>query len=299
MKRRAVVAVAAALVLAGCGDGRASGTAASVDGTTVSRDQYEELLQVFVANAELTGLQEDVATGTVAADQGRQWLSLLVIDAARREFLTAADESVTDADRQTVLAQVNQDDPVLDFPEDLLNLLVDQQAAGAALGRAAASTGDVQARYEASPVAVGVLCVRHILLETEEDARAVLEELAAGADFAELATERSIEPAAAQTGGAIEPQAGQPCFALSDAETALDPTFVAGAARAVPSTPTEPVQTAFGWHVILARPYAEVGPAVEVAAGQQLFDQYLSTAEVEVDPRYGRWDPAERAVVAL
>jgi len=55
----------------------------------------------------------------------------------------------------------------------------------------------VQARYDelAAEVAKNEeVRARHILLETEEDARAVIAELGEGGDFAELAKERSVGP---------------------------------------------------------------------------------------------------------
>ena len=41
---------------------------------------------------------------------------------------------------------------------------------------------------------------RHILLETEADAKKVIEDLKSGADFAELAKERSTGPSAVEGG---------------------------------------------------------------------------------------------------
>ncbi len=144
-----------------------------------------------------------------------------------------------------------------------------------------------------------MLCVRHILVETEEEAQAVLQELADGADFEQLAAERSTDTGSAQSGGALEAQPGQPCIPLEQAESALDATFFEAAAAAVPGEPVGPVQTQFGWHIILARPYDEVASAVDTAVGQQLFDEHMATIAIEVDPRYGRWDSDERSVVPL
>ena len=51
--------------------------------------------------------------------------------------------------------------------------------------------------------------------------------------------------------------------------------------------------------MILARPYEEVAAGVDPVVGQELLDDHLAEAEVQVDPRYGRWDPAARLIVAL
>jgi len=81
---------------------------------------------------------------------------------------------------------------------------------------------------------------RHILTESEEEARAVIEELQGGADFAALAEERSVGPSAEGGGdlGFFRREQMVPEFA--EAAFALEPGEIT----------TEPVQTQFGWHVI-------------------------------------------------
>ena len=67
--------------------------------------------------------------------------------------------------------------------------------------------------------------------------------------------------------------------------------------------PTDPVQSEFGWHVILVRPYDEVADdlltLVSTAPGDAALTGELATADVSVDPRYGRWDPVRGDVVSL
>lgn len=82
---------------------------------------------------------------------------------------------------------------------------------------------------------------RHILLETEEAARAVIAELAKGADFAALAKERSTDPGAAEGGDLGWFSAEQMVPEFSAAAFALEPG----------SHSKEPVKSQFGWHVIL------------------------------------------------
>lgn len=82
---------------------------------------------------------------------------------------------------------------------------------------------------------------RHILVETQAAAQALIEELKDGADFADLATENSTGPSAPSGGdlGWFPPD--QMVKPFADAVAALDN----GAFT------REPVQTQFGWHVIL------------------------------------------------
>jgi foldase protein PrsA len=296
-RRSQAVAVAlVAVALAGCSTFDENDAAAAVDGVEVSQQQFEETLTVLAANPEDTGIEEDFATGSVAGETGRNVLGGLVRATASQQYLAAHGEEVTDADREAV--QTSLPSWQQELPSDVSDLVLDFQAAGAARSRIAAQ--DAQARYEESPSDLGVMCVRHIVVDTEEEAQDVLAELDGGADFADLAAERSTEPAAATTGGALaDPQTGAPCLSTAAAIQSFDPAFVAGATAAVPGEPTEPVQSSAGWHVILARPYDEVEDTVLSIYGARLFVQYLQTADVTVDPRYGRWDADSGSIVTL
>jgi len=82
---------------------------------------------------------------------------------------------------------------------------------------------------------------RHILLKTKEEAEAVIAELDKGADFAGLAKTKSTDPAASNGGdlGYFLPEEMVKPFA--DAAMALEKGKYTA----------QPVQTEFGWHVIL------------------------------------------------
>src|SRR6201993_1756917 len=80
---------------------------------------------------------------------------------------------------------------------------------------------------------------RHILVETEDDAKAVKAELDKGADFAELAKKKSKDPGAAD-GGDLG-------FFTKDQRV---PEFSAVAFSLEPGKISDPVKSQFGWHVI-------------------------------------------------
>jgi hypothetical protein len=295
-RSQAVALVVVAVGLVGCSTFDENDAAAAVEGTEISQQQLEDTLTVLAANPEDTGIEEDFATGSVNGETGRSVLAGLVRATASQQYLAGEGEEVTDADREAV--QTSLPAWQQELPSDVSDLVLDFQAAGAARNRIAAR--DAQARYEESPSDLGVMCVSHILVDSEEEAKDVLAELEGGADFADLAAERSTEPAAASTGGALaDPQTGAPCLSTAAAVQSFDPAFVAGATAAVPGEPTEPVQSSAGWHVILARPFEEVDDSVLSIYGARLFAQYLQTADVTVDPRYGRWDAEGGTIVTL
>lgn len=89
----------------------------------------------------------------------------------------------------------------------------------------------------------------HILLETEEDAQAVVEELEGGADFAELAKEKSTGPSG--------PQGGELGWFGTGA---MVPEFEEAVISLEAGTFSAPVQTQFGWHVVRLNETREVPP---------------------------------------
>ncbi|WP_144183088.1 peptidylprolyl isomerase [Elioraea rosea] len=101
----------------------------------------------------------------------------------------------------------------------------------------------LRARYQrdiASQPAEAEVRARHILVQTETDARSAITALQGGADFAALARERSRGPGAAEGGDLGFFKKEEMPEAFAEAAFALQPGQV---------SPT-PVRTQFGWHVI-------------------------------------------------
>lgn len=124
---------------------------------------------------------------------------------------------------------------------------------------------------------------RHILVDSEEKARALIQQVTDGADFATLAKENSKGPSGERGGdlGWFTKDAMVPAFA--DAAFGLKPnTFTA-----------DPIQTEFGWHVILvedrrtvpAPSFEEVRPRLVERLGQdkafEIASEMTEAADVE------------------
>lgn len=132
---------------------------------------------------------------------------------------------------------------------------------------------DVRARYDkevAATPAEEEISARHILVETEEAAKALIAELDGGADFAELAKANSTGPSAANGGdlgyftkGRMVPEFEAAAFALEQGAYAK-----------------EPVQTQFGWHVIKVEDRREASPP----PFEQVADQFR---QLVLRERYG------------
>src|SRR3954447_5556633 len=99
---------------------------------------------------------------------------------------------------------------------------------------------------------------RHILVESEDEAKAVKEELNKGADFAELAKKKSKDPGASD-GGDLG-------FFTKDQ---MVPEFSAVAFALEPGKVSDPVKSQFGWHVIkVEEKRSRQAPAFDQVKGQ-------------------------------
>jgi len=81
---------------------------------------------------------------------------------------------------------------------------------------------------------------RHILVPTEDEAKAVLVEIKKGTDFAELARQKSKDPGAAAEGGDLG-------YFTKDQ---MVPEFAEVAFKLDKGQVSDPVKTQFGWHII-------------------------------------------------
>lgn len=109
---------------------------------------------------------------------------------------------------------------------------------------------------------------RHILVKDEEEAKAIIAELNKGADFGELAKQKSIGPSA-QKGGDLG-------YFAADA---MVPAFSAAAAALEKGAITEePVETQFGWHVIKLEDRRKAEPPSLDQVSEQLRSELVREA---------------------
>src|SRR3954447_4454419 len=114
---------------------------------------------------------------------------------------------------------------------------------------------------------------RHILVETEDQAKKIEDQLKKGADFAELAKKESKDPGASD-GGDLG-------FFTKDQ---MVPEFSAVAFALEPGKISDPVKTQFGWHVIKveekrtrkAPDYEQVKPQIETYVVRKAQADYVA-----------------------
>ena len=289
-----------AIALSSCGSVPAN--AATVDGTDISRADFQRDLKALAANPSLLNLTGGTEV-SIEGDAARGWLTQIITWKAAEDLLAAHGLEPSAEATQSVSQQI-ESGAAAELPQAMKDEVARGVASIDSLAQIPAPTTDeLKQLYAVEPARTGTLCARHILVATEAEAQAVLDELEGGADFAQLAMERSTEPAAKDTGGALAGSDGNACLPISSYQTNFDPAFAAGALAAEPGVPTQPVKSAFGWHVILVRPFDEVADdmaaLIATAPGDAALTGALAAADVTVDPRYGRWDAAKGNVVSL
>ncbi|MFK7751954.1 MAG: peptidylprolyl isomerase [Sedimentitalea sp.] len=150
---------------------------------------------------------------------------------------------------------------------------------------AAASESDIQASYtnRYSEGFGGMeFNASHILVETEEEAKAIKADIDDGADFATMAREKSTGPSG-PGGGALG------WFGKG----AMVPEFETAVVAMSPGDVSDPVQTQFGWHLIrlkesrqttapeLAEVRAEIANELRQAAVESKIEELTADAEIE------------------
>lgn len=124
----------------------------------------------------------------------------------------------------------------------------------------------------------------HILVESEDEAKAIAKQLKDGADFAELAKEKSIDKASGAKGGDLG----------YFTKERMVPTFAEAAFKADEGEVTAPVKSDFGWHIIKVedkRPveapkYEEVRERIQQTMANDAIERYLNTLVGESNVKY-------------
>ncbi len=148
----------------------------------------------------------------------------------------------------------------------------------------------------ADPALITNVCVRHILVETEEEAEDVIDRLDAGEDFAVVSDEVSIDTQSVANGGDLG------CtFASVNVQPFAEATLAAEIDEIY-----GPVETEFGFHVLevyersapteeeyLEDPVASVDTSYSNEVFTEWVDQVYGSADVEVDQRFGTWNGSQ------
>jgi peptidyl-prolyl cis-trans isomerase C len=137
------------------------------------------------------------------------------------------------------------------------------------------SDADLEKQYEQFKSSMGTneYKVRHILVDKEDEAKAIIEQLKKGADFATLAKEKSKDPGSKDNGGDLDwGPAGRYVKPFADAVTSQPKGQVS----------QTPVKTDFGYHVIRVD---DVRP-LKVPAFAEMKEQFRQRAQQQQVQRF-------------
>lgn len=173
-------------------------------------------------------------------------------------------------------------------------LLASQMTAGVA--REAVTEENLRATYDSlySDFAETEYNASHILVETQEEAHAIVEDLGGGADFATLARERSTGPSGPNGGSLGWFGEGMMVPAFEEAVLALSVGEV-----------SEPVETQFGWHVVVlndkrtqsAPPFEELRGELVTTVQEEAYEDYIAGLRQDADIVMPKPDDVPTAII--
>lgn len=280
------------LLLAAC-----SGAApAIVNGVPIAESDLEGLSQgAAVPAAQLQGDLFDLVSTAVAEDAASDEFGIEVGEEARAAELREIEAAV--AAQGTTIEQILDERGRTQAWVDLIvTQTILSRDVSAVLVEAAGPIDEAQVRdaFEAQRLELSTVCARHILVETEEEADAALAR-AETEDFGDLAIELSTGPSGPSGGdlGCNSPAGYVPEFANATMEAEIE-------------IPFGPVETQFGWHVILVESRDEpsfeeseqaVRDSLAVSRGNELYTTWLienlRQADVSIATDYGTWNVPE------
>ena len=283
------------LGLTACGSVSSSSDAFSVNGTGYAEADFNKLSEVLISAGQFTAIN-----GKIKAEDAIVVMRTLIRYEAFLQFIEEKNVKILEADKTEVLKNANADEKFPTYPKELQDVLVNFNIADVTLRKMTPpAIGDLEKLYTDSPASAGVLCLSHILVKTEAEAKTVLADLKSGAKFADVAAKKSIEPGADKSGGSLA-NGDQPCQALANLQTSFDKDFMIGAVAAKPGVPTGPVKSSFGYHVILSAPFADVKDSVATVVaenpGTTLLAGYMSKTDIKVNSTYGVWNGATATI---
>jgi hypothetical protein len=266
-----------------------------VGGEAVSQRSVDDELSALAANEALQQLvaqggsqQLSRGEGSIIADASAGWLRLRIIEEGAAHEVARRDLHETAADRGSgrfLAEQVFGTEMLAVAPAWLRRGIVERWTKVATLQRALLASPSAALTDAARASCASGRYVSHILVASQEQAEAIAEQLAAGDDFARLAESNSTDTGSAGQGGQLG--------CIDDQE------FVEPFATVVASQPvgvvSAPVQTEFGWHLILVGDQP-TRAEYENAALEEIVGM-VAGERVEIDPRYGRWDRRNVEVV--
>jgi parvulin-like peptidyl-prolyl isomerase len=314
--RLIAVPVLAALALAACGS--SATPAASLGGVDLTDEQLTHEAQLF---SFLSALNQQPCGGpppegqTQEAVCNRFALTNLIQERLIQSYASANDVSVTDEEVSDIVANLDDqlgkeavDKQLAKFEltradlTELARQVLLFQAVQAKIVEDQLGEEKLRALYDQDLLQFTTVQAEHILVDTKAEADDVFQQVTApdadGKTFQDLATKVSNDTQSAQNGGSLG----------SAVASTYVPEFGQAVAALEPGEISEPVQTEFGWHVIRlvtkqVTPFDQAKQQLVQSQSVEVFNdwvrQQVEQDGLEVNPKYGRFDPETLSIVVV
>jgi len=310
LRRMGVVALSAALVAsAGCGSlaPYAATVGFPANPVKIDRADFDKELKALDDNKQLqaasgghglSGAGKDTVDPRLAAG----WLNFIIYDKVithefQRRHLKVTPDDTAAAETQ-LETQFGNKDTAGAFPGWFRQRVIGRNARAVAVRSAVSgidlSDASLRKYFDAHQSDFSQNCLSHILVKTKAEADSALARIKGGEDFAAVAKSVSIDTGSGTKGGDLG----------CNPKGAFVPEFDQAASQLPVGQLSDPVQTQFGWHIILVRERKtatfeaakeQVKAAVDAEAEgafRQFLQQAVTTARVTVDKRFGTFAPA-------
>ena len=242
----------------------------------LSNDIREEIVKAYAAENDLAVEQTAIDEAIGQLEQGVGGTEALD---AQLEEASVTRAQVDELARRLLLFDVVQDDIVADRLDD----------------------ETLQTAYEEQLATFTTVEVAHILVADQADAERIAAEVTPET-FAEVAASESIDTTSGGNGGSLG------AFSQAGFEAQFIPEFVEAALALEVGEISAPVQSEFGWYVIhLVRsdvaPFEDVREQLFAEQSPTVFDAWfreqVDAGEIDVNPRFGRYDLETLEVVPI
>ena len=305
MRTAFVASVVGMALVATAACGSSAPYAARVDGERISEDTLVGELRSIAANEDYLRLVEERqpvrGTGQGTFDSAftalaltRQIYYTLIATELERRKLSVGESDLTAA-KALVVQQLNGEEVFNKFPKSYQDELVRRQAELDLLSVSVNELGSpeqaARTYYDNNKDAFSQACVSHILVAEEGKANELRGRLAAGEDFAAIATAESIDTESKPRGGDLG------CDITP--ETPFVPEFILAVFTQPVGEVGAPLKTQFGFHLVKvtkrdALPFEQVASLARskvTDAGQEkvltVLQAAVQEARIEINPKYG------------
>jgi len=263
--------LASATLLPGCFEEKSKDAAATAPAVS-KEDAVASVNGVFISKKTLETLEKEIAERS----QGQSFpKEQLLEELIQRELLI----------QQALQKQLDKTPDVIERMTTVKNSLLSQAALQDYLKSNPVTDAEIKTEYDSKMAAMGEeYKARHILVKTEDEAKKLIAELEKGGDFQALAKKHSIDPMGSEGGD----------LGWFTADRMVPPFSEAVAALENGKFSKQPVQTQFGWHVILreeSRPLTpppfdavkeQIRPMLQRQKAQTMLESLRKAAKIEI-----------------